>query len=437
MKKKSHYSKSWHHWSVTATLIITISWSIPSTAKLIDRIVAVVENDVVLSSELTRQVFTIKQTLTQSNKILPPDYIIQNQVLERMIIGKLQLQLAKRSGITVDDETLRRSMSELAQRNGMALEEFRKALEKENIPYSSFIDDMRNEILVRRLRTNMVNSRIKVSKRELEHYMATESQYSEKHKTQYRLSHILIATPEAAAPSTIQSAKQTAEETIKKIRATGDFRQLAITLSDGAQALNSGDLGWRKLSQIPTLFVEYLVKMEKGEIQGPIRSPSGFHIIQLDDVQGVSKHIITQTRARHILIKPNELIDDHDAKKRLEKLKFRIENKEPFESLARLHSDDKASALKGGGLGWVEPGALVPPFERAMNQLAVNEISVPVQTQFGWHIVQVLERKKRDNTAEYKKNRAREEIRKRKIEEETELWLRRIRDEAYVEIMLR
>ncbi len=426
-----------NHRGLTAVMLLIFSWSIPAAAKLIDRIVAVVEDDVVISSELNQQVLTIKQTLAQSNNNLPPDFVIQNQVLERMIIGKLQLQLAKRSGITVDDETLRRSLLELAQRNGMTLEEFRKALEQESIPYADFVDDMRNEILVRRLRTNQVNSRIKVSERELDHYMETEGQYNDEQKTQYHLSHILIATPEAASPSTIQAAKQRAEETISQIRANADFRQLAITVSDGAQALNGGDLGWRKLSQIPTLFVEDLVKMEKGEIQGPIRSPSGFHIIQLNDVQGVSKHIVTQTRARHILIKPNELIDDEDAKKRLEKLKYRIENKESFDSLARLHSDDKASALKGGDLGWVEPGALVPPFERAMNQLAVNQISEPVQTQFGWHIVQVLERKKRDNTAEYKKNKARDEIRKRKIEEETELWLRRIRDEAYVEIMLR
>ena len=208
----------WRHRGLTAILVLIYSWSIPATAKLIDRIVAVVEDDVVVASELKRQVSTIKQTLTQSNQILPPDYVIQNQVLERMIIGKLQLQLAKRSGITVDDETLRRSMLELAQRNGMTLEEFRKALEQENIPYADFIDDMRNEILVRRLRTNEVNSRIKVSERELEHYMETEGQYNEKQKTQYHLFHILIATPEAAAPSTIQSAKQRAEETIKKIR---------------------------------------------------------------------------------------------------------------------------------------------------------------------------------------------------------------------------
>ena len=437
MKNNSIEPNPRRHRGLTTLMLLIFSWSMPATAKLIDRIVAVVEDDVVLSSALNRQVFTIKQTLSQSNKILPPDYVIENQVLERMVIGKLQLQLAKRSGITVDDETLRQSMLELAQRNGMALDEFRKALDQENIPYADFIDDMRNEIMVRRLRANQVNSRIKVSERELEHYMETEGHYNEKQKTQYHLFHILIATPEAATPSTIQAAKQRAEETVKEIRANADFRQLAISRSDGAQALNGGDLGWRNLSQVPTLFVEYLVKMEKGETQGPIRSPSGFHVIQLNDVQGVSKHIVTQTRARHILIKPNELIDDQDAKKRLEKLKYRIENDEPFDSLARLHSDDKASALKGGDLGWVEPGALVPPFERAMNQLAVNEISEPVQTQFGWHIVQVLERKKRDNTAEYKKNQAREEIRKRKIEEETELWLRRIRDEAYVEIMLR
>ncbi len=435
MKKNSIESRLLYRRGVIFILVLVFNWSIPASAKLIDRIVAVVEDDVVLASELDRQVFTIKQTLAQSNQNLPPDFIIQKQVLERMIIGKLQLQLAERSGITVDDETLRRSMLELAQRNSMTLEQFRGALEQENIPYADFVKDMRNEILVTRLRTNQVNSRVKVSSRELEHYMETESQFDEQQKTQYHLGHILIATPEAAAPSTIQSAKKTADGILKQLRSNADFRQLAISVSDGSQALNGGDLGWRKLGQIPTLFVEYIVNMQTGDIQGPIRSPSGFHLIKLIEVQGASKHIVTQTKARHILIKPNELIDDKDAKKRLDKLKFRIENGEPFDSLARSYSDDKASALKGGDLGWIEPGALVPPFERAMNQLAVNDISEPVQTQFGWHIVQVLERKKRDNTAEHKKDQAREEIRKRKIEEETELWLRRIRDEAYVHIM--
>lgn len=415
-----------------ALLICTL----PVPAEVIDRIVAIVEDDVVLDSELGRQVYDIKQKIAASDTPLPPDFVIRRQVLERIIINKLQLQLATKSNIKVDDEILQKSMLELAQRNGMTMDEFQQALSEENIAYSDFVEDMRNEILIGRLRTNQVNSRIKITERQLQHYMITEGRHLQEQKVQYHIAHILISTPEAASPMIVQSTREKAESTVEKLRNGANFRQIAIGVSDGAQALNGGDLGWRRLSQIPTLFVEVVLKMKKGMVEGPIRSPSGFHIIKLIDAQGIGKHIETQTRVRHILIKTNELINDEDAKQRLLRLRQRIEDGDDFAVLARSHSDDKASALNGGDLGWIGPGALVPAFEQVMNRTEINAISDPLQTQFGWHMIQVLERQERDNTDEYKKEQAMAELRKRKIEEETELWLRRLRDEAYVEIKI-
>jgi peptidyl-prolyl cis-trans isomerase SurA len=246
----------------------------------------------------------------------------------------------------------------------------------------------------------------------------------------------LISIPEGAKSKIIQKAKDKTLKTIKQLNDGADFKQTAISVSDGGNALKGGDLGWRLIAEIPTLFVDSVTKMNKGDVSEPIRSPSGFHVIKMLELKGVDKHIVTKTRLRHILIKTNELIDDAEAEKRLESLKQRMVDGDDFATLARSNSDDKGSAINGGDLSWVGPGDLVPAFETAMNALAIDEISDPVQTQFGWHIIQVLEREAKDNSIEHKKNRVRNEIRKRKIEEETELWLRRLRDEAFVEIKL-
>lgn len=251
---------------------------------------------------------------------------------------------------------------------------------------------------------------------------------------QYRLGHILIAVKEGASASEIQTAQSKASDLVAKLRRGQDFTHTAVSNSDDDNALSGGDLGWRNLNEIPTLFADTAQKMAIGEVSEPIRSPSGFHIIKLIDSKGTDNHTVTKTEVRHILIKTNELIDDNEAKKRLLALKTRITDGDDFAALARAHSDDKGSALKGGSLGKVNPGDLVKEFEEAMNRLAVKEISDPVQTQFGWHLIQVLDRETKDNSEEHQKNLAREAIRKRKIEEETELWIRRIRDEAYVEI---
>ncbi|BCX88727.1 peptidyl-prolyl cis-trans isomerase SurA [Methylomarinovum tepidoasis] len=405
-------------------------------AEPLDRIVAVAEDDVILESELERQTGAIARQLRTQGAPLPPPSILRRQVLERMILRSLQLQLARKAGIEVDDETLRQALLDLAHRNGMNLDAFRQAVESEGMDYAAFVDHLREELVLKRLRASQVDANVQVSEREITHFLETEAQSDPLQATEYRLGHILIATPEATSPEVIQKAREKAERLVAELRQGLDFHQAAITLSDGAQALKGGDLGWRKLDQIPTLFADLVPKMQKGEIAGPIRSPSGFHVIKLLDLKGGEKHLIIESHVRHILIKPNEIVDDAEARRRLNLIRQRIEAGEDFAALAQAYSDDTASAVKGGDLGWITADAVVPPFAEAMNRLKKGEISEPVQTPFGWHIIQVLERKQRDDTPEYRKKRAREILTRRKIEEETELWLRKLRDESYVEIHL-
>jgi len=402
-------------------------------AEVLDKIVAVVEDDVILEQELNKEVSGIIQRIQAGKTQMPPESVLRKQVLEKMIIDKLQRQLAEKAGITVSEEMLNSSAADIAGRNHMNLEQFRAELESQGIPYKSFLDNMRNEIIINQLRGREIGGRIKVTDREVEHYLETQGKIGEE-AIQYHLGHILIAVKEGASSTDIQKAQSKADDLVRKLRAGQDFTETAISYSDDANALKGGDLGWRTLSDIPTLFADGISAMKQGDVAEPIRSPSGFHIIKMLEIKGLDNHTITKTKVRHILIKTNELVDDAEAKKRLLALKARIADGDDFATLARSHSDDKGSALKGGSLDWVNPGDLVKPFEEAMSKLAVGQISDPVQTQFGWHLIQVLDRENKDNSAEYRKNLVRDAIRKRKIEEETELWIRRLRDEAYVEI---
>ncbi|MFI3137302.1 MAG: peptidylprolyl isomerase, partial [Methylococcaceae bacterium] len=344
--------------------------------------------------------------------------------------------LAKTSGITVTNENLQSAVADIAQRNNMNTDDFKKQLLSQKMNYEDFEENIRHEIVINQLRAREIGGQIKVTDSEVEHALETQGEIT-LDKSQYHLGHILIAIPESASATVIQAARRKADGVVATLRTKADFTKTAIEMSDDAQALQGGDLGWRTLAQMPTIFVDVAAKMVAGDISEPIRSPSGFHIIKLMDFKGLSKaqsHILTKTKVRHILIKTNELVDDNEARKRLLALKMRITEGDDFAALARAHSDDKGSALKGGSLDWVVPGALVPDFEKAMNNLKVNEISQPIQTQFGWHLIQVLDRSQQDNSTDFKKNQVRDAIRERKIEEETELWLRRLRDEAYVEI---
>ncbi len=408
--------------------------SLPGYAEKLDKIVAIVEDDVILDRELNQEVAAVVQRMQASNTQLPPSYILRKQVLERMIVDKLQRQMAEKAGISVTEEMLNSSVTDIASRNNMSVQQFKAELERQGISYQSFLGNIRNEIIVNQLRGREIGGRIKVTDREVEHYLETQDKIGTE-AIQYHLGHILIAVQEAASSAEIQKAQKRADDIVNKLREGQDFTQMAMSLSDSDTALKGGDLGWRNLSEIPTLFVEQAENLPQGEIAGPIRSPSGFHIIKMLGKKGADQqHTITKTKVRHILIKTNELIDDAEAKKRLLALKERIANGEDFAALARTHSDDKGSALKGGSLDWVGPGDLVKPFEETMGSLAINQISEPVQTQFGWHLIQVQERENKDNSDEFKKNQVRDAIRKRKIEEETELWMRRLRDEAFVEI---
>lgn len=420
-------------WLVISFLVYLHVFAPNAGAEVLDKIVAIVEDDVILQHELEQEAAVIMQKIQASNTAMPPEAVLKRQVLEKMVVEKLQRQLAERAGINLTEDMLTSSATEIAQRNNMSLEQFKDELTKQGLSYQGFLDNMRNEIIINQLRGKEIGERVKVTDREIEHFIETEDKGGGE-LGQYHLGHILIALKEGASSAEIKTAKAKAEAVVKDLRAGQDFSKVAMSASEDGNALKGGDLGWRGKNDVPTVFVDYVTKMKPGDISDPIRSPSGFHVIKMLEAKGVGTQMITKSRVRHILIKTNELINDEEAQKRLLALKQRISDGDSFETLARSHSDDKGSALKGGLLGWVGPDDLVKPFQEALEKLQLNQISEPVQTQFGWHLIEVLERQNKDNTGESKKNQIRDILRKRKIEEETELWLRRLRDESYVEI---
>ena len=420
--------------SIAILLLIIASFQLPAVEYL-DGIVAVVEDDIILESELAEEVAGVTSKLKANNVQMPPNNILYKQVLERLIIGKLQSQLAQKAGVKVTDEMLESSMSGIARQNGMDLASFKQEILAQGMSYETFKESVRKEIVINQLRNHEIGSRVKVSEHEIDHYLETEISSADQ-RVKYFLGHILISVPEGASATTIQAEEAEALSVVEQLRDGADFKQMAIGVSDGTNALQGGELGWRTLNQLPTLFVDVVKTMSKGDVADPVRSPGGFHILKLIDSIGVVSYMITETQVRHILIKTNELINDEDAQKRLLAISGRIADGDDFAALAKANSDDTGSALNGGELGWVTPGLLVPPFEKAMTELEINEISEPVQTQFGWHLIQVLGRRTKDNKEQQERNQVRDEIRKRKIEEETELWLRRLRDEAYVDIRL-
>jgi len=404
----------------------------------VDRILAVVNDNVITRSDLEVEKHTVIQQMRQQNIELPPDDVLNKQLLERLILKRLQLQLADTSGIKVDDDTLNRAIETIAKQNNMSLKEFRDVLERDGFDFAAFRETIRTEIVLSRLRQRQIANRITVTEQEVENLLATQKLQGDAGgggDSEYHVAQILIALPEAPTPEQVQAANKKAQEVLAKLRAGADFKQTASAVSNDQQALQGGDLGWLKTGQLPTLFAEVIPPMKAGDVSDLIRSASGFHIVTLLDKRGGAQgaRIVKQSQVRHILVRPNELVSDKEAETRLEQLKLRIEGGEDFASLARSHSDDAASAVNGGSLGWVNPGDLAPRFEEVMNSLQPGQISAPFQTQFGWHIVHLIERRDHDNTEEFRRSSARELIMQRKTEEETQAWLRSLRDEAYVE----
>lgn len=402
----------------------------------VDRIVAVVNDDVITSVELANETRNIKQQLRGQRMSLPPDNVLEKQILERMIVMQIQLQEAERRHIRADDDSINNMVENIARQNQMTILQFSQEIQREGIDYSVFRKRIGDEITVNQLQQREVANRITVSDQEINDYLASQESQSSPN-VEYHLAHILVSVPEAATAEKIQEAKQKAQQILQQLHQGQDFAQTAVAQSDGQQALSGGDLGWRKLGQIPSLFANKITQMNVGDISDIVRSPGGFHIIKLLEKRNQEdQHIVNQTKVRHILIKPDLILSSEEARKRAQQLKQRILGGEKFSELATSHSDDKGSASQGGDLGWVNPGDMVKPFEDAMNKLAIGEISDPVETRFGWHIIQVLDRRKFDNTEEYRRNQAREAVRQRKIEPALANWLRRIRDEAFVEIRL-
>ena len=422
-----------------AVLLSMLFFSCSATAgeiEQIDSIVAIVNDDVVVRSELNAEVAQLVGQLRQKGTRMPPKSVLERQVLERLIVKKLQLAAAQQAGIMVNDRLLTRAVTNIAAENGMSLDQFREALEADGIGFQKFRENIREQITISRLREQRVVRRIEVSKQELDSYLKKESGRLTQ-RSDYHLFHILIALPEGASSEQIADAKSRAEQLLSRIR-QGEisFKEAAIAESDGRQALEGGDLGWRNAAQLPSFFVEPLASMERGDVSEPMRNSSGYHLVWLQDYKGGERKIVTQTHARHILIRTNEITSDDDAQNRLAQLKQRIEGGDDFAALARSHSDDKGSAIKGGDLGWTNPGDFVPKFEEMLSTLEINQVSKPFQSQFGWHIVQLLEQRKHDNTEEAQRALAREAIRERKAGEAGELYLRRLRDEAYIDIRL-
>lgn len=402
--------------------------------KQLNRIVAIVDENVITEAELEQRYDTLMVQMRGNNN-LPPESVIKRQLLDRLILERIQVDRARRVGISIGDEDLNRTLRNVARQNGLSLEQFRQVLERDGVDFVQFRENIRDEMMIGRLRTREVENRVSVSPQELERYLESDESKRDENIT-YHVSHILIQVPEAASPEQVREARREAESVQTKLAQGAAFREMAIAHSDSGDALEGGDMGWREAGQLPKLFADELVSMDVGEISQPLRSSAGFHLIKLNDRRGEKRHMAEQVHSRHILIKTNELVSDQEAEARLQRLRDRIvSGGESFAELARTHSDD-TSAAKGGDLGWANPGMYVPAFEKKLSELNVGQLSEPFQSRFGWHIIELLGRRQVDNTEEMRKVKAQQLLRERKIQEKQEEWLRQIRDEAYVEIRL-
>lgn len=403
-----------------------------SGLKPLNFIVAVVNDDVILASELKSEIQSVVEELRANGSRIPPANILNKQVLDRTILTKLQLQEANAAGIRVDDDTLNRAVRNIARKNGLSLAQFRQTLLKEGFDFSSFREQIRKQLVINQLRQRQVESRVSVSPQEVDAYLSNAAAQG-KDQREFHLAHIQINVPSNASSDQVRKARELANTVVSKARSGEDFAALAAQYSSGRRSLEGGDLGWRKISQLPSLFNEKVPGLKKGQITDPVRSPIGYHILKLLDSRSSEVHMVQQVKARHILIKPNEVITEPEARRRLAVLRERLLAGDDFATLARANSDDTGSAVKGGELGWLSPGETVPAFEKILFSLGVNEISEPFKSVFGWHIAQVLDHRKHDASTEVKRSEAASEIRKRKKEEQLELWLRQLRDNAFIE----
>ena len=425
---------------VSGLALIALLAAFPSTAQTgrvqtLDRIVAVVNDEVITQYDLEDQKRLVITQLKRQGTDLPPNDVLEKQLLERLINDRAQIQWAKETGIRIDDAQVERAIGRIAEDNKMTAAQFRDVLKQDNIPFAKFREDLRNEITLVRVREREVDNKITVTESEIDNYLATQATQTGRQQ-EYRISHILVLVPEQASAEQIAARRARAEDALKALKEGRDFAQVAAGYSDAADALQGGTLGWRPHGRLPTVFGDVVPNLKPGETSDILKSPNGFHIVKLFESRETGgKQVVDQTRARHILVKVNEITSESDAKAKIDRIKDRLDRGAKFEDLARLNSED-ITASRGGDLGWVSPGATVPEFEQAMARLAPNEISSAVRTPFGWHLIQVLERRKEDVTMEKSRDAARQALRARKRDDSYQDWLRQLRDRAYVEYRL-
>lgn len=403
--------------------------------ELLDRIAAVVNEGLVLKSELDAQMASVTKRLQEQHVEMPSQSVLKQQVLDRLILQEIQMQRAKRIGLTITDEQLNGTLQEIAARNKIPFDQLPTALEAQGVDYKLYRESMRRELTLSALRQRDVISRITVTPRELDQYL--ERQQSGAANDEFNVSHILLSLPAAATPQQFLDIEKKAADIAGRAQKGEDFSQLALVNSNSQTALDGGQLGWRKGSQLPQFILDLVTKMKPGDVSAPVRTPSGFNIVKLNERRsGEAPVIVNQIHVRHILMKPNELNDDETVRQKLGKLRDRILQGEDFAGIASTASEDPGSAPDGGDLGWTGPGTFVPEFDKAIADLKTGEISQPFKTRYGWHIAQMLGTRTYDSTDDVRRQRAFTAIRESKADEETELWLRRLRDEAFVEIKM-
>ena len=407
----------------------------PSPVVNVDRVVAIVNDEALTQYELDDARRVVQQQLKQQKVQPPAADVLDKQVLERLITQRALLQQAKEEGVKIDDSQVERAIQRIAQENKLSAEDFRKLLAQENIPYAKYRDDIRNEMVVQRLREREVDSKVQVSDAEVDQYLATLKAQNAG-ETEYRIAHILVVVPEQASADQIENRRRRAEEALRSIKSGADFAQVAAAFSDATDALQGGNLGWRSGARLPTVFTDTVREQKVGTVSGVLRSAAGFHIVKLLEKRSQDDAtLVDQTHARHILVRVNELTSEADAKAKIERMKDRLDSGANFADLAKINSED-ASATKGGDLGWLSPGDTVAEFDEAMKKLQPNQVSPPVRTSFGWHLIEVLERRKQDVTIDRARNEAQTAIRQRKADEAFQDWVRQVRDKAFVEIRL-
>jgi peptidyl-prolyl cis-trans isomerase SurA len=415
--------------------LLAASLQVSAGLEIIDSIVAVVDEDVILRSEMQERIDTLKAQMTDTSQ-LPPEDVLRKQVVERLIVESLQLQMAERAGVRINDEEINEALRGIAEQNKMSLAQFRAAIEQDGIAYASMRDQVEREMKIARVQQGMMRNRIEISEQELKNFFTSELGAAMT-ADEYRIAHILVPLPEDATASQIAEVKANAEDLLKQLDAGADFSALAVGHSAGQNALSGGDLGWRKIAQLPSMFADTAEKMAAGDVRGPIQSGSGFHLIKLLETRGAqAEGQIAQSQVRHVLIQPSEIRTDEEAQEMAESLREEVANGRAFDEIAKLYSDDPGSALSGGDLGWARAGTYVPAFEAQLQSRELDTLSPVFKSEHGYHFLEVTGRRIEDFSDRFRMGQAENYLRNQRFDEELQNWIREIRDDAFVEIRI-